>query len=61
MKIYDTADTDTYVSYLNWHLGIDNEIRLRTKLFDKNSGFSFPIVNFLLAYSNILGAPVNDV
>jgi hypothetical protein len=33
-------------SYLDIHLEIDNEGRLRTKLYDKRDDFNFPIVNF---------------
>ena len=43
----DTTDADISVSYLDLHLEIDSEGRLRTKLYDKGDDFNFPIVNFL--------------
>jgi hypothetical protein len=33
-------------SYLDLHLEIDSEGRLRTKLYDKRDDFNVPIVNF---------------
>ena len=38
-------------------LEIDNEGRLRTKLYDKRDAFNFRVVNFLFIYSNIPAAP----
>jgi hypothetical protein len=35
LEIKDTADTDRSASYLDLHLKIDSEGRLRTKLYDK--------------------------
>ena len=35
LEIKDTTDTDMSASYLDLHLEIDNEVRLRTKLNDK--------------------------
>ena len=35
LEIKDTTDTDRYASYLDLHLKIDSEERLRTKLYDK--------------------------
>ena len=43
---FDTTDTDSSASYLDLHLEIDSERRLRTKLYDKRDDFNFPIVNF---------------
>jgi hypothetical protein len=46
LEIKDTTDTDRSASYLDLHLEIDSERRLRTKLYDKRDDFNFPIVNF---------------
>ena len=48
LAIKDTTHTDTRTSalYLDLHLEIDSEERLRTKLYDKRDDFNFPIVNF---------------
>ena len=46
LEIKNTTDTDTSASYLDLHLEIDSEGRLRTKLYDKRHYFNFPIVNF---------------
>ena len=48
-------------SYLDLHLEIDSEDRLRTKLYDKIDHFNFPIVNFPFMCSNILAAPAHGV
>ena len=48
-------------SYLDLHLEIDNESRLKTKLYDKRHDFSFPIVNFPFLSSNIPAAPAYGV
>jgi hypothetical protein len=48
-------------SYLDIHLEIDNEGRLRTKLYDKRHDFNFPIVNFPFICSNIPAAPAYGV
>ena len=34
LEINDTTDTDRFASYLDLHIEIDNEGRLRTKLYD---------------------------
>ncbi len=47
IEIKDTTDTDMSASYLDLHLEIDSEGRLRTNLYDKRDDFNFPIVNFL--------------
>ena len=36
--------TDTSASYLNPHLKIDSENRIRTKLYDKRDDFNFPFI-----------------
>ena len=61
LEIKDTTDTDTSASYLDLHLEIDNEGRLRTKLYDKRDDFNFPIVNFPFICSNISAAPAYGV
>jgi len=48
-------------SYLDIQLEIDNEGRLRTKLYDKRYDFNFPIVNFPFLCSNIPAAPAYGV
>ena len=40
-------------SYLDLHLAIDNERRLKGKIYHKHANFTFPIVNFKLISSNI--------
>jgi hypothetical protein len=60
LEIKDTTDTDRSASYLDLHLEIDSEGRLRTKLYDKRDDFNFPIVNFPKC-SNIAAAPVYGV
>jgi hypothetical protein len=61
LEIKDTTDTDRSTSYLDLHLEIDNEGRLRTKLSDKRDDFNFPIVNFPFICSNIPVAPAYGV
>ena len=56
LEIKDTTDTDTSASYLDLHLEIDSEGRLRTKLYDTRDDFNFPIVNFPFICSNISAA-----
>ena len=46
LEIKDTTDTDRSASYLDLHLEIDNEGRLRMKLYDKRDDINLPIVNF---------------
>jgi hypothetical protein len=46
LEIKDTTDTYRSASYLDLHLEIDSEGRLRTKQYDKRDDFNFPIVNF---------------
>ena len=57
----DTKYTDRSASYLDIHLKIDSEERLRTKLYDKRDDFKFPIMNFPFICSNIPAAPVYGV
>jgi hypothetical protein len=39
----DITDTDRSASYLDPHLDIDSEGRLRTKLYDQRDDFNFPL------------------
>ena len=39
LEIKDTTDTDRFASYLDLHLEIDSEGRLRTKLYDIRDDF----------------------
>jgi hypothetical protein len=43
-------------SYLDLHLEIDSEGRLRTKLYDKRDDFNIPIVNFRIMRSTFPAA-----
>ena len=61
LEIKDTTDTDRSASYLDLHLQIDSEGRLKTKLYDKRDDFNFPIVNFPFICSNIPAAPAYRV
>jgi hypothetical protein len=61
LEIKDTKDTDRSASYLDLHLEIDSEGRLRTKLYDKRDDFNFPIANFPFICSNIRAAPAYGV
>jgi hypothetical protein len=45
-QIKDTTDINWSASYVDLHLQIDSEDRLRTKLYDKRDDFNFPILNF---------------
>ena len=51
--IKDTTNTVKSASYLDIHLEIDNESRLRAKLYYKRDDFNFPIMNFPFICSNI--------
>ena len=57
LEIKDTADTDRSASYIDLHLEIDCEGRLKTRLYDKRDDFNFSIVNFPFICSNIPAAP----
>jgi hypothetical protein len=61
LKIKDTTDTDKSASYLDLHLEIDSEGRLRTTLYDKRDDFNFLIVNFPFICSNIPAVPAYGV
>ena len=61
LEIKDTKDTYRCASYLDLHLEIDSEGRLRTKLYDKRDDFNFPIVNFPFICSNLPAAPAYEV
>jgi hypothetical protein len=61
LEIKDTTDTDRSASYLDLHIEIDSEGRLRTKPYDKRDDFNFPIVNFPFICSNIPAAPAYGV
>ena len=52
---------DRSASYLDLHLEMDSEGRLRTKLYDKRNDFNFPVVNFPFICSNIPAAPAYGV
>jgi hypothetical protein len=45
LEIKDTTDTYRSASYLDLHLEIDSERRLRTKLYDKRDDFNFPALD----------------
>ena len=61
LKIIAKTDTDRSASYLDLHLEIVSEGRLRTKLYDKRHDINFPIVNFQFICSNIPASPVYGV
>ena len=52
LEIKDTIDTNRSASYLDLHLEIDSEGRLRKKLYDKRDDLNFPIENFPFICSN---------
>jgi hypothetical protein len=52
LEIKDTTVTDRYASFLDLHLEIDSEWRLRTQLYDKRDYLNFPFI-----CSNIPAAP----
>ena len=61
LEIKDTTDIDRSASYLDLHLEIDSDGRLRTKLYDNRDDFNLPLVKFPLIYSNIPAAPAYGV
>jgi hypothetical protein len=61
LELNDNTDTDRSASYLDTHLEIDSEGRLRTKLYDKRDDFNFPIVNFPFICTNIPAVPAYGV
>ena len=60
LEIKDTTDTDGSALYLDLHLEIKSEGRLRTKLYDKRDDFNFPLVNFPFICGNIPAAPAYE-
>jgi hypothetical protein len=48
LEIKDTTDTDSSASYLDLHLEIDSEGRLRTKFYTKEIISIFPLWTFHL-------------
>ena len=56
-EIKDITDTDKSASYLDLHLHIYSDGRLRTNLYDKWDDFNFPIVTFPCICRNIPAAP----
>ena len=61
LEINDSTGTARSASHLDLHLEIDNEVRLRTELYNKRYVFNFPIVNFPFICSNIPAAPAYGV
>ena len=61
LETKDTTDAHRSVSFLDLHLEIDSDGRLRTKLYDKRDYFNFTIVNFPFICSNIPAAPAYGV
>jgi len=58
----DTASSRSAL-YIDLHLEIDNEGRLRTQFYDKrnDSNIYFPIVNFPFIWTNFPTAPTYEV
>ena len=56
-----TTDTDRFASYLDLHLEIDSEGRLKTKLYDKRDDLYFLIVNFPFICNNNPAAPAYGI
>ena len=46
LEIKDITYTDISAAYLDLHLEIDSEGRLRTKTYDKRDDLNLPVVNF---------------
>ena len=53
--------TATFAAYLDLHLDINSECRLRTISYCKRDDFNFPIVNFPFICSNISAIPAYGV
>ena len=43
LETKDTTDTDRSAAFLDLHIGIDSEGRLRSKLYDNRDDFNFPL------------------
>jgi len=61
LEIKNITYTALSASYLDLHLEIDNEDRLRKKYYDKRYNFNFPIVNFPFITRTIPAAPAYGV
>ena len=61
LEIKDTTDTERSASYLDPHIEVDSEGRLRMKLHDKRDDFKIPIMNFPFICSNIATPPAYGV
>ena len=61
VEIKDTTETYMSASYLDLHLEIDSEGRLRTKLYENRDDFNFLIMNFPFICSNIPAALAYEV
>jgi len=61
LEIKNTTDTYRSASYLDLHLEINSDGRLRTKLYDRRDYFNFLIANFPFICSIIPAAPVYGV
>ena len=46
LELKDTTDTARSESYIDPHIEINSDGRLKTKLFYKRDDFNFPSVNF---------------
>jgi len=58
LEIKDTTDTDMSASYLDLHIKIESDRRLRTKLYDKEMISIFPLWTFHL-YVAIFQQPLH--
>ena len=56
LEVKDITDTQKSASYLELHPEIDNEGRLKTRLYDKLDDFTFQIINLPFIRSNIQAA-----
>ena len=61
LEIKDTTDTARAASYLDLHIEIDSDDRLRSEVYDKRDYFNFPIVNFPYICSDFPAAPAYGV
>ena len=61
LEIKDTTDTIWSASFIDIHLEIASEGRLRKNLYDTRDYYNFPIVNFPFICSKIPVAPVYRV